>query len=203
MKFVMSSAAKAELGALYTTAMEMVPPCQTLIKMGWLQPCTPIQTDKSTAVVKPSPWTSGCGGSAAENLNDSSATTGISQSQLGRLPHQAPPTHLPQSQQTHPCQCSSPTTLNCCPNQAPLCFSTTKTTSTSVFFPLSPNKTWDVTARVYCLPTTYVWYAHSQSLLLCSSLPCYSKSVYSVTWVQVDLCSYGTQLKPSSNDARF
>jgi hypothetical protein len=34
MKFVMSSATKAELGALYTTAKEMVPLCQTLIKMG-------------------------------------------------------------------------------------------------------------------------------------------------------------------------
>jgi hypothetical protein len=50
MKFVMSSAAKAELGALYTTAKEMVPLYQTLIKMGWPQPCTPIQTDNSTAV---------------------------------------------------------------------------------------------------------------------------------------------------------
>jgi hypothetical protein len=36
MKFVMSSAAKAELGALYTTAKEMVPLHQTLIKMGLL-----------------------------------------------------------------------------------------------------------------------------------------------------------------------
>ena len=50
MKFVMSSAAKAELGALYTTAKEMVPLQQTLIKMGWPQPCTPIQMDNSTAV---------------------------------------------------------------------------------------------------------------------------------------------------------
>jgi hypothetical protein len=50
MKFVMSSAAKAELGALYTTAKEMVPLRQTLIKMGWLQSCMPIQTDNSTAV---------------------------------------------------------------------------------------------------------------------------------------------------------
>jgi hypothetical protein len=53
---------------------------------------------------------------------------------LGRLPHQAPPTNLPQSQQTHPCQCSSPTTLNCCCFQAPLCLSTYKPTSTPVFF---------------------------------------------------------------------
>jgi hypothetical protein len=50
MKFVMSSAAKAELGALYTTAKKMVPIRQTLIKMGWPQPCSPIQTDNSTAI---------------------------------------------------------------------------------------------------------------------------------------------------------
>jgi hypothetical protein len=50
MKFVMSSAAKAELGALNTTAKEMVPLRQSLIGMAWLQPCTPIQMDNSTAV---------------------------------------------------------------------------------------------------------------------------------------------------------
>jgi hypothetical protein len=44
------SAAKAKLGALYTTTKEMVPLCHTLIKMGQPQPCTPIQTDNSTAV---------------------------------------------------------------------------------------------------------------------------------------------------------
>jgi hypothetical protein len=50
MKFVMSSANKTKLGALYTTAKEMVPLRQTLIKMGWLQPCMPIQMDNSTVV---------------------------------------------------------------------------------------------------------------------------------------------------------
>jgi hypothetical protein len=50
MKFVMSSSAKAELGALYTTAKEMIPLCQTLIKMGWPQPRMPIQMDNSTAI---------------------------------------------------------------------------------------------------------------------------------------------------------
>jgi hypothetical protein len=50
MKFVMSSAAEAKLGALYTTTKEMVPLRQTLIKMGWWQPRTPIQMDNSTAV---------------------------------------------------------------------------------------------------------------------------------------------------------
>jgi hypothetical protein len=50
MKFVMASAAKAELSTLYTTAKEIVPLHQTLIKMDWPQPCTPIQIDNSTAV---------------------------------------------------------------------------------------------------------------------------------------------------------
>jgi hypothetical protein len=50
LKFVMSTAAKAELGALYTAAKEIVPLQQTLNKMGWSQPRTPIQTDNSTAV---------------------------------------------------------------------------------------------------------------------------------------------------------
>jgi hypothetical protein len=50
MKFVMSSAAEAKLGALYTTAKWIVPLRQTLIKMGWPQPRTPIQMDNSTAV---------------------------------------------------------------------------------------------------------------------------------------------------------
>jgi hypothetical protein len=50
MKFVISSAAEAKLGALYTTAKEMVPLHQTLIKMGWPQPRTPIQIDNSTAI---------------------------------------------------------------------------------------------------------------------------------------------------------
>jgi hypothetical protein len=86
MKFVMSSAAEAELGALYTTAKETVPLQQTLIKMGWPQPRTPIQTDNSTAIgitnltivpQKTNPWISAYGGSAAESLNNSFATTGI------------------------------------------------------------------------------------------------------------------------------
>jgi hypothetical protein len=50
LKFVMSSAAKAELGALYTTAKELVPLRLTLDKMGWPQLRTPIQMDNSTAV---------------------------------------------------------------------------------------------------------------------------------------------------------
>ena len=49
-KFVMSSAAEAELAALYMTAKEMVPLRHTLGEMGWPQPKSPIQVDNTTAV---------------------------------------------------------------------------------------------------------------------------------------------------------
>jgi hypothetical protein len=49
-KAVMSSAAEAELGALYINAREAVPQCQTLAEMGHKQPPTPMQTDNSTAL---------------------------------------------------------------------------------------------------------------------------------------------------------
>ena len=45
----MSSAAEAELGAIYLNAREAVYIHQILIKMGHLQPGTPIQMDNSTA----------------------------------------------------------------------------------------------------------------------------------------------------------
>ena len=48
-KFVLSSAAEAEMGALYDTAKELVPMHLTLEEMGWKQPITPIQTDNTTA----------------------------------------------------------------------------------------------------------------------------------------------------------
>ncbi len=48
-KAVMSSAAEAELGAIYLNAREAVYLRQILTKMGHLQPQTPIQTDNSTA----------------------------------------------------------------------------------------------------------------------------------------------------------
>ena len=48
-KAVMSSAAEAELGALYLNAREAVYLRQILIEMGHPQPRTPIQTDNSTA----------------------------------------------------------------------------------------------------------------------------------------------------------
>ena len=49
LKFVLSSAAEAELGALFVTAKEMIPLRQALNEMGWPQPPSPIQTDNSTA----------------------------------------------------------------------------------------------------------------------------------------------------------
>jgi hypothetical protein len=48
-KAVMSSAAEAELGALYLNAKEATYLCQILQEMGHPQPCTPIQTDNTTA----------------------------------------------------------------------------------------------------------------------------------------------------------
>jgi hypothetical protein len=94
MKFVMLPAAKAELGALYTIAKEMVTLHQTLIKMGWPQPRTPIQMNNSTAVgvtnltidpqKKKSPWIFAYGGIAAESLNNSSTTTGMRAATTGR-----------------------------------------------------------------------------------------------------------------------
>ena len=49
-KFVMTLAAEAELAALFITARKMVPHWQTLINMRWPQPCSPVQTDNSTAI---------------------------------------------------------------------------------------------------------------------------------------------------------
>ncbi len=49
-KAVMSSAAEAELGAMFINAREAVPCRKTLEEMGHKQPETPIQVDNSTAV---------------------------------------------------------------------------------------------------------------------------------------------------------
>ncbi len=46
----MSSAAEAELGALYINAREAIPIRHLLKEMGHKQPPTPIQTDNSTAL---------------------------------------------------------------------------------------------------------------------------------------------------------
>jgi hypothetical protein len=48
-KFIMASATKSELAALFVTTREMIPHRQILIFMGWPQPKSPIQTDNSTA----------------------------------------------------------------------------------------------------------------------------------------------------------
>jgi hypothetical protein len=48
-KYVMASAAEAELAALYNTAREMIPLRNALTEMGWPQPKSPVQTDNSTA----------------------------------------------------------------------------------------------------------------------------------------------------------
>ena len=48
-KAVMSSAAEAELGAIFINAKTAVPIRTTLVEMGHAQPQTPIQTDNSTA----------------------------------------------------------------------------------------------------------------------------------------------------------
>ncbi len=49
-KAVMSSAAEAELGALYINACKSVPQCCTLKEMGHKQPPTPMQTDNTTTI---------------------------------------------------------------------------------------------------------------------------------------------------------
>ena len=49
LKFVMSSASEAELGALFITAQEMVSMRNTLEEMRWPQPKSPTQTDNSAA----------------------------------------------------------------------------------------------------------------------------------------------------------
>ena len=49
-KTVIASAAEVEMAALTITAKKMIPLRHTLIKMGWTQPQTPIQTDNSISV---------------------------------------------------------------------------------------------------------------------------------------------------------
>ena len=48
-KTAMSSAAEAEMGAIFLAAREAIPVQNALIKMGHPQGKTPIQTDNSTA----------------------------------------------------------------------------------------------------------------------------------------------------------
>ena len=86
MKYVVSSAAEAEMTALFLTAKEMVPLCHTLTKMGWKQPPSPLQSDNSTAVGmtnctliprKSKSWDLRLTGYVAERLRDSSIFNGI------------------------------------------------------------------------------------------------------------------------------
>ena len=49
-KNVMSSAAEAEIGALFLNSRQAIPARHTLIEMGHKQPPTPIQTDNTTAL---------------------------------------------------------------------------------------------------------------------------------------------------------
>ena len=49
-KSVMSSAAEAELGALFINSKQAIPARNTLEEMGHRQPPTPIQTDNTTAI---------------------------------------------------------------------------------------------------------------------------------------------------------
>ena len=49
-KFVMATAAEAELAALFIAARKMVPHRQTLIDMGWPQARSPVQIDNFTAI---------------------------------------------------------------------------------------------------------------------------------------------------------
>ena len=46
----MSSAAEAELGALFINSKQAIPARNTLEEMGHCQPPTPIQTDNTTAI---------------------------------------------------------------------------------------------------------------------------------------------------------
>ena len=49
-KYVMASAAEAEMSVLYITAKNMIPLRNTLIEMGWPQPQLSIKIDNSKAV---------------------------------------------------------------------------------------------------------------------------------------------------------
>ena len=50
LKRVLSSAAKAKIGATFTNAQEAIPIRHMLLEMGHPQPATPIQVDNTTAV---------------------------------------------------------------------------------------------------------------------------------------------------------
>eukprot|EP00804_Cyclotella_cryptica_P004305 CCRYP_013516-RB/>CCRYP_013516-RB protein AED:0.47 eAED:0.47 QI:0/-1/0/1/-1/0/1/0/87 len=81
----MSSAAEAELGALYINAREVIPLRHLLLEMGHPQPPTPIQTDNSTALgvvtntinpSAPKPWTCVSTGCVVVSTRNISGHTG-------------------------------------------------------------------------------------------------------------------------------
>jgi hypothetical protein len=93
MKFVMSSASKAKLGALYTTAKEMAPSVKLSLKWVGLNHTLPSKQTNPLPLAspnspstheRPSPWVSAYGGSVAENPNSSSVTTGIKAAIIGQ-----------------------------------------------------------------------------------------------------------------------
>jgi hypothetical protein len=93
MKFVMSSAAKAKLGALYTTTKKWSPLVKLSLKWVGLNHTLPsnqtiplllVSPTSPSSHKRPSPWTSTCGGSDANNPNISSVTTGIMAATIGQ-----------------------------------------------------------------------------------------------------------------------
>eukprot|EP00804_Cyclotella_cryptica_P008445 CCRYP_003953-RG/>CCRYP_003953-RG protein AED:0.45 eAED:0.45 QI:0/-1/0/1/-1/0/1/0/87 len=81
----MSSAAEAELGALYINARETIPQRHLLNELGHPQPPTPIQIDNSTALgwsptsstqSAPKQWTCVFIGSVVEKIKNSFAPIG-------------------------------------------------------------------------------------------------------------------------------
>jgi hypothetical protein len=150
MKFVMSSAAKAKLGALYTTAKEMVPLHQPLSKwVGCNHACpfkqtTPLPLASPTTPLsckKPSPWISAYGGSAAKNINNSSTTTGIRAVTIGQTTTPSS-THRSTTKPTDPpMPVQQPNYLELLPLLGPTAFSYLQTHQHAGFFSLSPNKT--------------------------------------------------------------
>ena len=73
----MSSAAEAELGAIFINAKTAISMQQTLIELGHLQPCTPMQTDNATAHALLRPWTCASTGYGAVTPKVNSIITGI------------------------------------------------------------------------------------------------------------------------------
>ncbi len=103
-KFVMALAAESELATIFITAQEMIPHRQTLITISWPQPKSPIQTDSSTAagvtnktIVPRRDRYAICVAPLPHILISILLLLGCGLQELGWLPYQTPPLHLPQS----------------------------------------------------------------------------------------------------------